>query len=153
MLSQNMTVFLSKRLGRHANRMRSQCLMRKMGLVGLVSGPLTSRRQPSHKVYPYLLNDVIVEQPGRGVLFGGTGCGVRGGTAGDIQHRPGGSVHEPPLHGTAAFPRRVDQHGWERSGVGQRVDRAIVAHGEVRRHLHEGLRNGSRLLDSATVLL
>ena len=58
--SRNMTVFLRKR-GYSVNRKRTQRLMRKMGLEGLAPGPSTSRPAPGHKVYPYLLRDLIIE--------------------------------------------------------------------------------------------
>jgi putative transposase len=60
--SRNMTAFLRKR-GSLVNRKRTQRLMRKMGLEGLSPGPSTSRPAPGHKVYPYLLRDVVIERP------------------------------------------------------------------------------------------
>lgn len=60
--SRNMTDFLRKK-GHAINRKRTQRLMRKMGLEGLAPGPSTSRPAPGHKVYPYLLRDVVVERP------------------------------------------------------------------------------------------
>lgn len=60
--SRNMTVFLRRR-GHAVNRKRIQRLMRKMGLEGLSPGPSTSRPAAGHKVYPYLLRDVVVERP------------------------------------------------------------------------------------------
>jgi putative transposase len=52
--SRQMTDWL--RLNGHAvNRKRVQRLMRIMGLEGIVPGPHTSKPQPEHKVYPYLL--------------------------------------------------------------------------------------------------
>ena len=61
--SRNMRVFLSKRTGKAVNRKKTQRLMRRMGLEGLAPGPSTTKRHPTHKVYPYLLNDVVVERP------------------------------------------------------------------------------------------
>ena len=58
----NMTFVLRKR-GHPVNRKRTQRLLRKMGLEGLAPGPSTSRPAPGHKVYPYLLNDVVIERP------------------------------------------------------------------------------------------
>lgn len=60
--SRNMTTFLRQQ-GHAVNRKRTQRLMRKMGLEGLSPGPSTSRRHPRHKVYPYLLRDVVIERP------------------------------------------------------------------------------------------
>lgn len=60
--SRNMTDFLRKQ-GFSVNRKRTQRLMRKMGLEGMAPGPSTSRVSASHKVYPYLLRDVVIERP------------------------------------------------------------------------------------------
>lgn len=60
--SRNMTVFLRRR-GYAVNRKRTQRLMGKMGLEGLAPGPSTSRPAPGHKVYPYLLKDLLIERP------------------------------------------------------------------------------------------
>jgi putative transposase len=61
--SRNMAIFLSKRTQQPVNRKKTQRLMRKMGLEGIAPGPSTSRRHAAHKVYPYLLRDVLVERP------------------------------------------------------------------------------------------
>jgi len=61
--SRNMTLFLSKRVQRPVNRKKTRRLMRQMGIEGLALGPSTSRRHPRHKVYPYLLRDVLVDRP------------------------------------------------------------------------------------------
>jgi putative transposase len=60
--SRNFRVFLRNR-GYRVNRKRIQRLMRKMGLEGISPGPSTSRPSPGHKVYPYLLKDVLIERP------------------------------------------------------------------------------------------
>jgi putative transposase len=57
--SRQMTSWLRGQ-GHDINRKRVQRLMRLMGLQGLVPGPSTSRPQPEHKVYPYLLREVEV---------------------------------------------------------------------------------------------
>lgn len=57
--SRQMTAWLRGQ-GHDVNRKRVQRLMRLMGLQGLVPGPSTSRPQPEHKVYPYLLRGVEV---------------------------------------------------------------------------------------------
>jgi putative transposase len=38
-------------------------MMREMGLAGIAPGPNTSKAQPGHKVYPYLLRGVAVIRP------------------------------------------------------------------------------------------
>lgn len=60
--SRKMLIFL-KTAGHAVNRKRVQGLMRKMGLAGMAPGPNTSRPQPGHKVYPYLLRGVFVTRP------------------------------------------------------------------------------------------
>ena len=60
--SRRMVVFL-KNEGYIVNRKRVQRLMRQMGLVGMAPGPNTSRANPEHKVYPYLLRGVPIVRP------------------------------------------------------------------------------------------
>ena len=60
--SRRMVVFLVK-LGHDIKRRGVQKLMRAMGLVGMAPGPNTSRANPEHKVYPYLLRGVPVVRP------------------------------------------------------------------------------------------
>jgi len=60
--SRRMVVFLRGR-GYRVNRKRVQRLMREMGLAGMAPGPATSKPQPGHKVYPYLLRGVAVTRP------------------------------------------------------------------------------------------
>jgi len=60
--SRKMVMFLQT-LGHQVNRKRVQRLMRVLGLAGMAPGPHTSRPQPQHKVYPYLLRGVVVTKP------------------------------------------------------------------------------------------
>ena len=60
--SRRMVVFL-RGAGHVVNRKRVQRLMRSMGLAGMAPGPNTSKPQPQHKVYPYLLRGVAVTRP------------------------------------------------------------------------------------------
>ena len=60
--SRKMVVYL-ERCGHAVNRKRVQRLMRALGLVGMAPGPNTSRAQPQHKAYPYLLRGVEVMRP------------------------------------------------------------------------------------------
>jgi putative transposase len=57
-----MTAYL-KRLGHKVGEKRVRRLMRQMGLIAIYPKPKTSRKHPEHKVYPYLLRDVVVSRP------------------------------------------------------------------------------------------
>jgi len=48
--------------GLHVNRKRVQRLMRLMGMHALYPGARTTRPNPRHKTYPYLLRDVVINQ-------------------------------------------------------------------------------------------
>jgi len=48
--------------GRPINRKRVQRLMRLMGIVALGPKPRTSRPAPGHKIYPYLLRDLVIDR-------------------------------------------------------------------------------------------
>ena len=52
-----------RRLGYRVNRKRIQRLMRIMGLEAIYPKPRTSRPHPEHRVYPYLLRDLIIDRP------------------------------------------------------------------------------------------
>ena len=52
-----------RRLGYKPNRKKVQRLMRLMGLEAIYPKPKTSRPHPQHKVYPYLLRDMIIDRP------------------------------------------------------------------------------------------
>lgn len=60
--SRKMVVFL-RNGGRVVNRKKVRRLMQVMGLAGMAPGPNTSKAQPQHKVYPYLLRGVAVTRP------------------------------------------------------------------------------------------
>jgi putative transposase len=49
--------------GRPINRKRVQRLMRLMGIAALGPKPRTTRPAPGHKIYPYLLRDLVIERP------------------------------------------------------------------------------------------
>ena len=53
--------------GRPINRKRVQRLMRLMGIVALGPKPNTSQPAPGHKIYPYLLRDLVIDQPQPGL--------------------------------------------------------------------------------------
>jgi len=52
-----------RRKGHNVNRKRVQRLMRLMGLVSVAPKPNTSKKNKAHKVYPYLLKDLMIERP------------------------------------------------------------------------------------------
>ena len=72
-------------------------------------------------------------------LPGDAGGGLEGGKAGGVQHRSGGAVHGGGVHGEAVVGGGGGEHGRSGAGVGQRVRRAALEDGEIRRHLHSRL--------------
>jgi putative transposase len=60
--SRRMTAMLRAQ-GHAVNRKRVRRLMRKMGIVALGPKPRTSKPAPGHKVFPYLLRDLVIERP------------------------------------------------------------------------------------------
>lgn len=60
--SRQMTRWL-RRQGHDVNRKRVQRLMRQMGLEAIYRKANLSRAQPGHRVYPYLLRDLVVTRP------------------------------------------------------------------------------------------
>jgi len=51
-----------RRQGRRVNRKRIQRLMRLMGIEALYPKPHTSRPHPEHRIYPYLLRELAIDQ-------------------------------------------------------------------------------------------
>jgi putative transposase len=56
-------VAVLRRDGWTVNRKRVRRLMRLMGLAAIYQKPNTSQGHPEHKVYPYLLRDLVIERP------------------------------------------------------------------------------------------
>ena len=54
---------LLQTLGHAVNHKRVARLMRVMGLQAVLPGPHTSRREPAHRTYPYLLRELAVVRP------------------------------------------------------------------------------------------
>jgi putative transposase len=52
-----------RRDGGTVKRKRVRRLMRVMGLAAIYPKPTTSQGHPAHKVYPYLLRDLVIERP------------------------------------------------------------------------------------------
>ena len=57
-----MTVMLRAE-GLTVNRKRVQRLMRLMGIAALGPKPKTTKPAPGHKIYPYLLRDLVIDRP------------------------------------------------------------------------------------------
>jgi putative transposase len=58
-----MLSLLLRQEGLAAGRKHVATLMRKMGIAALYRKPSTSKPEPGHKIYPYLLRQVKVERP------------------------------------------------------------------------------------------
>jgi len=67
--SRKMVVLLRK-AGHKVNRKRVQRLMRSIGLAAIMPGPNASRPCPEHKVYPYLLRGVPINQAKSSLEYG-----------------------------------------------------------------------------------
>ena len=107
--------------GQRVSRKRIQRLMRLMGLTTLYPRPRTSRPDPGHKVYPYLLRNLTVERPNQV-------------WAADICHIPrwprDSSTWSPSWTGTAA--RRLlggCPIAWKATAVSRRLRRHCNASG------------------------
>lgn len=59
--SRRMTAVL-RRQGHHVNRKRVQRLMREMGLEATYPKPRLSQPHPGHKIFPYLLRQVVINR-------------------------------------------------------------------------------------------
>ncbi len=51
------------REGHDIGRKHTATLMAKMGIEALYRKPNTSKKHPGHKIYPYLLRDVVIDRP------------------------------------------------------------------------------------------
>jgi putative transposase len=60
--SRRMTALLRAE-GQRVNRKRVQRLMRQMGIAALAPKPRTTKPAPGHKIFPYLLRDLVIERP------------------------------------------------------------------------------------------
>jgi putative transposase len=60
--SRRMTVMLRAE-GLTVNRKRVQRLMRLMGIAALGPKPKTTKPAPGHKIFPYLLRDLVIDRP------------------------------------------------------------------------------------------
>jgi putative transposase len=62
--SRRMMVWLRSQ-GHAVGRDRVRRLMRTLGLEAIYQKPRTSRPNPEHRVYPYLLRDLLIDRPGQ----------------------------------------------------------------------------------------
>jgi putative transposase len=60
--SRRMTALLRAE-GQRVNRKRVQRLMRQMGIAALGPKPRTTKPAPGHKIFPYLLRDLVIARP------------------------------------------------------------------------------------------
>jgi putative transposase len=60
--SRRMTALLQTE-GYRVNRKRVQRLMRRMGIAALGPKPRTTKPAPGHKIFPYLLRNLVIERP------------------------------------------------------------------------------------------
>jgi putative transposase len=60
--SRRMTALLRVE-GHRINRKRVQRLMRRMGIAALGPKPRTTKPAPGHKIFPYLLRNLVIERP------------------------------------------------------------------------------------------
>ena len=52
-----------RRQGHKVNRKRVQRLMRLMGIMSVAPKPNTSKKGKAHKIYPYLLKNLVIDKP------------------------------------------------------------------------------------------
>lgn len=113
--------------GYQVNRKRVQRLMRTMGIQAVYPRPRTSIPGDGHKIYPYLLKGLRIDQPNqvwatdisyiplaRGFMYLVAIIDWYSRNAGDFQHRPGRPVHQQSLHRRSQGPWHPDQHGRQR---------------------------------------
>ncbi len=60
--SRRLTAYLNS-LGHQVNRKRVQRLMRLMRIEAIYPKPKTTKRNENHKIYPYLLKNVVIDRP------------------------------------------------------------------------------------------
>src|SRR5467141_4550018 len=60
--SRRMTALLRAE-GYPVNRKRVQRLMRQMGIAALGPKPKTTKPAPGHKIFPYLLRNLVIDRP------------------------------------------------------------------------------------------
>jgi hypothetical protein len=71
-----------QRLGHAVGRKRVRRLMKKMGLSPIYQRPRTSDPHPEHRIYPYLLRDLVIDRPNQVWCADLTYCAPRPGRSG-----------------------------------------------------------------------
>jgi hypothetical protein len=127
--SRRLTVLL--RAERYSiNRKRVQRLMRRMGISALAPKPKTTKPTPGHKIFPYLLRDLVIDRPNQvwaaDITYIPIGRGFRYLVA-IIDWASVGRRRNPDLDGR---PRPLD---------GQRFYRTALALAQIRGRVLEGL--------------
>jgi transposase InsO family protein len=61
--------------GHPVNRKRVRRLMRQMGIAALGPKPRTTKPAPGHKIFPYLLRDIVIDRPNQSLPLRRQGCG------------------------------------------------------------------------------
>jgi putative transposase len=59
--SRKITILLCKEM--HISRPTVQSYMREMGITAIYPAPKLSKQHPEHKIYPYLLRNLVIERP------------------------------------------------------------------------------------------
>ncbi len=149
-------------------RRHVKTLMRRMGIEALYRRPRTTKPEPGHKVYPYLLRGVEITRPNQVWAMDITYIAMARGfvylavvldwfsrrvlswrlsitmEAAFCEHGPGLAVHRGGLHRRARRQQHRHQHGRQRSLAGQRLRRAAVAQRQIRGGLSARLRQRVR---------
>ncbi len=81
------------------------------------------------------------DQSGGELLLGGVGSGIGDGErpSTGIQFRPGGTVHQSGLYGSAVGRRDQDQHGRKGAGAGQHIRGKAMAKRQARGGVYQRL--------------
>lgn len=161
---------LLRREGVYAGRRHIATLMKRMGIEAVYRRPNTSKPAPGHKIYPYLLRGLKIEGPDQAWAMDITYIPMRRGfvylaAVVDVFSRrvlavqkalakhgrpeifntdQGSQVHPPRVHRCAAGREDRHQHGRQGRLARQRVCRAALAHGQIRRSLSPRLRQRVR---------
>ena len=120
-----------RRDGHEAGRKRVRRLMAIMGLVPIYQRPRTTVPHPGHRIYPYLLRDLVVDRPNQVWCMDITYIPMRRGflylaavmdwASGNLQHRPRKPVYLVGVHRRIEGSERAHFYGRARALDGQCV--------------------------------